>query len=181
MNEIRRKIMESFLLSFNFKFNVLEVVNFDKMDWLDPFDFIKGSIIESGVLESTNNRSPEEAMQYLLANDPTLEKSLAEVVSYYEEEIDTLTSTELARILESKLTRDWLETLKQPIEEFVEKLDYIELDMECEWGVQLEYINTGDIRHYESIKLSATTISERMKRSAEAIIGLIVSNKKTYE
>lgn len=181
MNEIRRKIMESFLLSFNFKFNVLEVVDFDNMDWSDPFDFIRDSIIEDGVLESTNNRSPEEAMQYLLVNDPTLEKSLTEAVSYYEEEIDTLTSTELARILESKLTRDWLETLKQPIEEFVEKLDFIELGMECEWGVQLDYINAGDIRHYEDIKLSATTISERMKRSAEAIIGLIVSNKKTYE
>lgn len=181
MNEIRRKIMESFLLSFNFKFNVLEVVDFDNMDWSDPFDFIRDSIIEDGVLESTNHRTPKEAMQYLLANDPTLVKSLTEAVSYYEAEIDTLTSTELARILESKLTRDWLETLKQPIEEFVEKLDSIELDMECEWGVQLNYINAGEIKYYEDKKLSATTISERMKRSAEEIIGLIVSNKKTYE
>ena len=117
---MRTKI-EDFLSELDTEIAVLNYVDIDNIDPVNPFESICEMIEESNgfdieILYYSN------AMNYLSENDPSLQESL-EIASDYGYEVQNLDSEILASLLASKLVRDEFNDLESEINDFFEELD----------------------------------------------------------
>ena len=117
---MRTKI-EDFLRELDTEIDVLNYVDIDNIDPVNPFE----SIFE--MIEESNGFDIEifyysNAMNYLSENDPSLQESL-EIASDYGFDVQSLNSEILASILASKLVREEFNELEDEINDFFEELD----------------------------------------------------------
>ena len=117
---MRTKI-EDFLRELDTEIDVLNYVDIDNIDPVNPFESIFEMIEESNgfdieILYYSN------AMNYLSENDPSLQESL-EIASDYGFDVQSLNSEILASLLASKLVRDEFNDLESEINDFFEELN----------------------------------------------------------
>ena len=117
---MRTKI-EDFLRELDTEIDVLNYVDIDNIDPVNPFE----SIFE--MIEESNGFDIEifyysNAMNYLSENDPSLQESL-EIASDYGFDVQSLNSEILASLLASKLVRDEFNELESEINDFFEELE----------------------------------------------------------
>ena len=113
--------IESFLSELSTEIDVLNYVDIDNIDLLNPFDSIREMI------EDNNGFDIEiiyysKAIAFLAENDPSLHESL-EIASEYGYEVQNLNSEILASLLASKLIRDEFYSLESEINDFFEELE----------------------------------------------------------
>lgn len=113
--------IENFLSELNTEIDVLNFVDIDNIDLLNPFD----SICE--MIEDNNGFDVEiiyysNAIKFLAKNDPSLRESL-EIASDYRFEVQNLNSEILASLLASKLVRKEFYELESEINDFFEDLE----------------------------------------------------------
>lgn len=113
--------IENFLSELNTEIDVLNFVDIDNIDLLNPFD----SICE--MIEDNNGFDVEiiyysNAINFLAKNDPSLNESL-EIASEYGYTADNLNSEILASLLASKLVREEFYELESEINDFFEDLE----------------------------------------------------------
>ena len=112
--------IKDFLSELTTEIDVLNCVDIDNIDLLNPFD----SICE--MIEDNNGFDIEiiyysKALDYLRENDPSLNESL-EIASEYGYEVGNLNSEILASLLASKLVREEFQELESEITDFFEEL-----------------------------------------------------------
>lgn len=113
--------IENFLSKLNTEIDVLNYVDVDNIDLLNPFD----SICE--MIEDNNGFDIEiiyysNAIKYLSENDPSLVESL-EIASEFGYTPDNLNSEILASLLASKLAREEFMELEDEINDFFLELE----------------------------------------------------------
>lgn len=113
--------IENFLSELNTEIDVLNYVDVDNIDLLNPFD----SICE--MIEDNNGFDVEiiyysTAIKFLAENDPSLHESL-EIASDYGFEVQNLNSEILASLLASKFVREEFYELESEINDFFEDLE----------------------------------------------------------
>ena len=126
---MRTKI-EDFLRELDTEIDVLNYVDIDNIDPVNPFE----SIFE--MIEESNGFDIEifyysNAMNYLSENDPSLQESL-EIASDYGFDVQSLNSEILASLLASKLAREEFQELESEINDFFEELEEEEEEEEEE-------------------------------------------------
>jgi intracellular sulfur oxidation DsrE/DsrF family protein len=117
---MRTKI-ESFLSELNTEIDVLNYVDVNNIDPVNPFESICEMIEDNGgfdieVIYYSN------AIDFLAKNDPSLTESL-EIAAGYGYEVKNLNSEILASLLASKLAREGFYELKDEINVFFEELE----------------------------------------------------------
>ncbi len=113
--------IENFLSDLSTEIDILNYVDIDNIDMLNPFD----SICE--MIEDNNGFDVEiiyysNAIKFLAEHDASLEESL-EIASEYGYEAHNLNSEILASLLASKLARDDFYGLESEITDFFEDLE----------------------------------------------------------
>ncbi len=113
--------IENFLSELSTEIDVLNYVDVDNIDPVDPFS----SIYE--MIEDNNGFDIEiiyysNAIKFLAENDPSLHESL-EIASEYGYEVDSLNSEILASLLASKLVREEFYELESEINDFFAELE----------------------------------------------------------
>ena len=113
--------IETFLSELSTEIDVLNYVDIENIDLLNPFYSI------SEMIEDNNGFNIEiiyysNAIDFLAKNDPSLHESL-EIASEYGYEVDNLNSEILASLLASKLVRDEFNELESEINDFFEELE----------------------------------------------------------
>ena len=113
--------IENFLSELNTEIDVLNFVDIDNIDPVNPFDSIRQMI------EDNNGFDVEiiyyfNAIDFLAKNDPSLTESL-EIASEYGYEVDNLNSEILASLLASKLVREEFYELESEINDFFAELN----------------------------------------------------------
>lgn len=127
MNKNRIKKIENFLRELDTAITVLDFVDIDNIDPVNPF----GSIYE--MIEENNGFDIEiiyysDAINYLSDNDPSLQESL-KLASEYGFEVQNLSSEILASLLASQTEREEFNELEDEINDFFEELE----EEEEEW------------------------------------------------
>ncbi len=112
---MRAKI-ENFLSGLNTEIDVLNCIDIDNIDLVNPFD----SIVD--MINDNNGFDIEvvyysKAIDFLAKNDPSLQISL-EIASGYGFEVDSLNSELLASLLASELVREEFYELEPEINDF---------------------------------------------------------------
>ena len=113
--------IENFLSELNTEIDVLNYVDIDNINLLDPFDSIC-QMIEDNSGFDIEIIYYSRAIAFLVENDPSLQESL-EIASEYGYEVDNLNSEVLASLLASKLARDEFYELESEINDFFEDLE----------------------------------------------------------
>ena len=121
MNTEQKNRIEDFLSGLSTEVDVLNYVDIDNIDMLNPF----GSICE--MIEDNNGFDVEivyysEAIAFLAENDPSLHESL-EIASEYGLDVQDLNSELLASLLASKLAREEFYELESEINDFFDELE----------------------------------------------------------
>jgi intracellular sulfur oxidation DsrE/DsrF family protein len=117
---MRTKI-ESFLSELNTEIDVLNYVDVNNIDPVNPFESICEMIEENGGFD-IEIIYYSRAMDYLSENDPSLRESL-EIASEYGLDVQDLNSELLATLLASKRAREEFYALEPEITAFFEELN----------------------------------------------------------